>query len=159
MKKNNFKKGFGFGMSSGVITTLGVIIGLYSTTKSLIVVLGGIISVAIADAFSDAFGMHISEESTGKSNKDVWRTTVWTFFSKLFFATTFLILFLLFKMQTAIIVSIFYGFILIGVYTYKISKGNGRNYFRAIGEHLLIAVVVIVIVYFVGDLVNLISNI
>ena len=67
------KRGFGFGLVSGVITTLGVMIGLYSVTHSKLVVLGGILSVAIADSFSDALGIHISEESA----RDIDHSLVW----------------------------------------------------------------------------------
>ena len=58
--KHSFKVGFTFGVTSGIITTLGLIVGLHSGTHSKIIILGGIIVIAIADAFSDALGIHIS---------------------------------------------------------------------------------------------------
>ena len=58
--KESVKKGFGFGLTSGVITTLGMMVGLNASTGSRTAVIGGIIAIAIADAFSDAVGMHIS---------------------------------------------------------------------------------------------------
>ena len=61
--KNSLKKGYSFGLTSGIITTLGLIVGLNSSTGSKLVVIGGIITIAIADAMSDALGMHISQES------------------------------------------------------------------------------------------------
>ena len=57
--KESVKKGFGFGLTSGVITTLGMMVGLNASTGSRTAVIGGIIAIAIADAFSDAVGMHI----------------------------------------------------------------------------------------------------
>ena len=56
-------KGVGFGLTSGVITTLGMIIGLHSGTRSKLAVEVGIIVLAIADASSDAMGIHVSEEA------------------------------------------------------------------------------------------------
>lgn len=61
--KNSLKIGICFGITSGIITTLGLMMGLESGTNSRLVVLGGIFTIAIADAFSDALGIHISEES------------------------------------------------------------------------------------------------
>ena len=58
MKK--MSRGIGFGLVSGTIITLGLIIGLFSSTNSEKVIIAGIISIAIADSFSDALGMHIS---------------------------------------------------------------------------------------------------
>jgi len=70
--KVSVKKGFSFGLTSGIITTLGLMVGLNAGTHSKIVVIGGILSIAIADAFSDALGMHISEEAENQhSNKEI----------------------------------------------------------------------------------------
>lgn len=55
--------GLSFGLTSGVITTLGLIVGLHAGTHSRMVVIGGILTVAVSDAMSDALGIHISEEA------------------------------------------------------------------------------------------------
>ena len=91
--KLSIRKGLGFGLTSGIITTLGLIIGLYSSTNSKAVVLAGILVIAIADALSDGFGVHISEESGSKSTttKEIWESTVSIAASKFIFALTFLI--------------------------------------------------------------------
>jgi hypothetical protein len=40
------------------------------------VILGGILTIAIADAFSDALGIHLSEESEKiQSGKEIWEST------------------------------------------------------------------------------------
>ena len=62
MMKQPLNKGVSFGLTSGAITTLGLMVGLHSETKSAAVVLGGILTIAVADAFSDALGIHISEK-------------------------------------------------------------------------------------------------
>ena len=49
--KRSIRKGLGFGLNSGVITTLGMMVGLSASTQSRIAVIGGIIAIAIADAF------------------------------------------------------------------------------------------------------------
>ena len=64
--RHSLKTGFCFGLTSGIITTLGLIVGLHASTYSQIVVIGGIFTIAIADAASDAHGIYISEESEGK---------------------------------------------------------------------------------------------
>ena len=149
--KLSIRKGFSFGITSGIITTLGLIVGLHSGTGSKLVVLGGIITIAIADALSDALGMHISEESENHHNaKEIWESTFATLFSKFIFALTFVIPVLLFELDTAIIISVIWGLSLISIFSYYISKKEKISSSRTVFEHLLIAIVVIIITHYVG---------
>lgn len=148
-------RGFGFGVTSGIITALGILIGLYSGTHSKTIVLLGLLSVIIADAFSDAFGIHISEESsTKKKHSKIWKETFSTFISKLIFGGIFLIPILLLNLDLAIIVSLILGGIILSVFSYKIAKKRKDNIFNKILEHLGIAILVVVITYFIGNLVG-----
>ena len=143
-------------MTSGVITTLGLMVGLHSGTHSRVVVLGGIMTIAIADAFSDAIGIHISEESKeGSTEQHVWVATLSTFLSKLLFALTFVVPVLLFELSTAIVVSVAWGLSVLGVLSYKIAEFQGTNPWKVIIEHVLIAVVVITITHFVGNWISM----
>ena len=153
--KSSIKKGFSFGLVSGIITTLGLIIGLHSGTHSDMVIIGGIIVIAIADSFSDALGIHISEESEGiHSNREIWESTIATLLSKFVFALTFIIPFLIFELSTAIIVSILWGLSLIVIFSYFMAKNRKIKSYKVILEHLIIAIVVIVITHYVGDWVS-----
>lgn len=152
MMKHSLKIGFSFGLTSAIITTLGLMVGLYSGAHSKIVVIGGILTIAIADAFSDALGIHISEESENKhTTKEIWESTISTFLSKFAFALTFIVPPLLFQLSTAIIISVIYGLSLLGIFSFLISKEQKVKPWKVIVEHLIIAVVVIAITHYVGD--------
>jgi VIT1/CCC1 family predicted Fe2+/Mn2+ transporter len=149
--KNSIKKGFGFGLTSGIITTLGMIMGLEASTGSAFVVIGGIITIAIADAFSDALGVHISEESNKKtSHRTVWESTFSTLIFKFLFAITFIVPFLLLTLQYAIILSIIWGILLLSIFSFYIASERKVHPLGVIAEHLLIALIVIIITFFVG---------
>ena len=149
--KHSMRIGLSFGLTSGVITTLGLIVGLHSSTNSMTVIIGGILTIAIADAFADALGIHISEESEGKhSNKEIWQSTVSTFLSKFIFALTFIIPILLLPLTTAIIVSIVWGLSALGILSFRIAKEQGRKPWKVIAEHLLIGLVVIAATHYIG---------
>ena len=64
--RHSLQVGFSLGLTSGIITILGLIVGLNSGTHSQLAVIGGILTIAIADSLSDAMGIHISEESEDK---------------------------------------------------------------------------------------------
>jgi len=149
------KVGFSFGLTSGVITTLGLMVGLNSGTHSKLVVLGGILTIAIADSCSDALGIHVSEESEGKhTSKEVWTSTLATFFSKFFFALTFVIPVLLFELNTAVLVSIAWGLLALAAFSYRMAKSQKEKSWKVVGEHVLIAVMVIIATHLVGGWIN-----
>ena len=84
------RTGLFFGATSGVITTIGLIAGLNAGTESVVAVLGGILVVAVADAMSDALGIHLAQEADPESTeKHIWSATLWTFSSKLLVALSF----------------------------------------------------------------------
>ncbi len=150
--KLSIKKGFSFGLTSGIITTLGLIVGLHSGTHSNIVIIGGILVIAIADAMSDALGIHISEESEDKhSQKEIWESTFFTFLSKFVFALTFVIPVLFLPLSTAIIVCVIWGLSLIALFNYYMAKQQNVKPYKVVLEHLVITIMVIVITHYVGD--------
>jgi len=154
--KTSLRKGFSFGLASSMITTLGLIVGLHAGTHSRTVVIGGILTIAIADAASDALAMHISEESENHhTTKQIWAATFSTFLSKLFFALTFVIPVLLLNLDTAIIVSIIWGIVLISLLSYNIAVSQKNNPAKVISEHLVISVLVIVAAHYVGYFVGI----
>ncbi len=159
MIRDSIRTGVSFGLTSGVITTLGLMVGLHSGTNSRIAVLGGILTIAVADAFSDALGMHVCEESeNAHSTREVWESTIITFVSKFFFASIFIIPVLLLNLTTAIIVSVVIGLLIIAVASYYIARTQGAKPWKVIAEHLVIASAVIVITHYVGELVAVICN-
>ncbi|MFC1655596.1 VIT1/CCC1 transporter family protein [Patescibacteria group bacterium] len=148
---HSLKVGISFGLTSAIITTLGLIVGLNAGTSSKLVVIGGILTIAIADAFSDSLGIHISEEAENvHTAKEVWTSTAATFFAKLLFALTFLVPVLLFDLNTAIIVSIAWGLFALAVFSYYIASQQKGNPWKAVAEHMAIGVLVIAVTNFVG---------
>ncbi len=150
--KLSIRKGFGFGLTSGIITTLGLIVGLHSGTHSSIIVASGIFVIAIADAMSDALGIHISEEFEAKhSTKEIWESTIATFLSKFIFALTFIVPVLFLELFAAIVVCVMWGLFLLILLSYFMAKEQNIKPYKVIAEHLTIAVVVIVITHYIGD--------
>jgi VIT1/CCC1 family predicted Fe2+/Mn2+ transporter len=150
MKKSVFS-GMSFGLTSGIITTLGLMMGLSSSTHSKIVVIGGVLTIAISDAFSDALGVHISEESEDMhTEREIWTSTISTFASKFLFASTFLVPVILLDLTWALAASVIWGFAALGFLSLTIARMQGKRPLPVIGEHLAIAALVIVITHFAG---------
>lgn len=149
--KSSYKLGLSFGTVSGVISTLGLMVGLESGTKSELAVIGGIVMIAIADSFADALSIHVSEESQQGTKEDfIWQATIATFFGKIIIALSFVVPFFFLDLTTSIIVNIFWGLLLVGLINYLVAKGRGVRPFKLILEHILITVFVILITYLAG---------
>jgi len=147
-------KGGSFGLTSGVITTMGLLVGLHSGTQSQVAVTGGIATIALADAFSEAFGMHMSQESKpGTTTAQIWLAATATFVTKFVFAISFLVPVMLLELMTATLVAVAWGFALLTLTSYWMARVNKTAPWKSIIEHLLIASLVVVANHFVGVLV------
>lgn len=126
-------------------------VGLNATTHSKIAVIGGIVAIAVADAFSDAVGIHISEESEDRHGaREIWEATLSTFVSKFVIAFTFVVPVFMLPLYTAIVVSIVWGLTLIVLFSYFMARQQRVTAFKVVLEHVSIVVAVILITHYVG---------
>jgi len=150
--RHPIKTGISFGLTSGIITTLGLMVGLHSGTNSKLAVVGGILIIAIADAFSDALGIHVSEEAENKhSHREIWESTIYTFLSKFIVALSFIIPLLLLELKAAIILSVVWGIFLLISFNLYMAREQKQRSWKVVSEHLFIALVVIALAHYVGD--------
>ena len=150
-KSDGARTGLFFGATSGVITTLGLIVGLNAGTKSITAVLGGILVIAIADSMSDALGIHLAEEADPATDHEhVWQATITTFLTKLVFALSFAIPLLLLPLGPAVLTSVAWGMLVIIVLSYFLAKSQNESPWHIILEHLGIAILVVFLSHFIG---------
>ena len=74
-----------------------------------------------------------------------------TLISKMCMAITFIVPMLMFEFTIAIIASVAWGLVVITVLSYFLAKKQGEKSLNVIGEHLTIAVAVIIATHYVGD--------
>ena len=150
-RNDGARTGLFFGATSGVITTIGLITGLHAGTNSVTAVLGGILVIAVADALSDALGIHLAEEADPNATQHhIWAATVTTFFTKFLFSITFAVPVLLLPLQPAVIVSVVWGIAVIAVLSYFIARAQQSSPLAIIAEHVGIAVLVVIVSHFIG---------
>lgn len=155
LKSEGARTGLFFGATSGVITTVGLLTGLHAGTRSVAAVLGGILVIAVADAMSDALGIHLAEEADpNTTHGHVWAATLSTFITKFLFAGSFAIPLLLLPLQRAVWASILWGMLVITVLSYFLARSQGERPLPVIGEHLGIAIVVVILSHLIGGWVG-----
>jgi len=145
------RTGLFFGATSGVITTIGLIVGLNSGTQSITAVLGGILVIAVADAMSDALGIHLAEEADPNTDHlHVWAATIVTFLTKFVFSISFAIPLLLLPLGPAVIASVVWGLLVIVVLSYFLARSQDESPLGIIVEHVGIAALVLVFSHYIG---------
>ena len=151
IRNKGARTGIFFGATSGVITTIGLIVGLHAGTQSIVAVLGGILVVAVADASSDAMGIHLAEEANPDSTHDhIWAATIWPLLTPQVVALSFALPLLWLPLQTAVIVCVSWGLLVITLLSVYLARVQGGNTLHVITEHLGIAIVVVTVSYFIG---------
>lgn len=150
-KNDGARTGLFFGATSGVITTIGLITGLNAGTHSVTAVLGGIFVIAVADAMSDALGIHLAEEAKPHTTHGhVWSATIMTFITKFVFSISFAVPLLMLPLSTAVMASVIWGMIVIVVLSYFLARSQGEAPFAIIAEHLGIAMLVVILSHYIG---------
>lgn len=150
-KSDGARTGLFFGATSGVITTIGLIVGLNSGTRSITAVLGGILVIAVADAMSDALGIHLAEEANPDTDHvHVWAATIVTFLTKFVFSISFAIPLLLLPLGPAVVASVVWGLLVIVVLSYFLARSQDESPLAIIAEHVGIAVLVLVFSHYIG---------
>ncbi len=155
LQNKGARTGIFFGATSGVITTIGLITGLSAGTNSRVAVLGGILVIAVADAMSDALGIHIAQEADPESTANhIWAATIWTFLTKLVVALSFAVPLIFLPLQLAVAVAIGWGLAVISLLSAYLARMQRVAALPIVTEHLGIAIVVVAISHYIGLWVN-----
>lgn len=150
--RQSVKTGLSFGLTSGVITTLGLLVGLHAGTQSRVAVIGGIVTIAVADALSDAMGIHLAEESKNNGSElEIWEATVSTFLAKFVIAMSFAVPIVLLPLDEAVIASVAWGLGLLALLSYGLAKAQKIAPWKVIAEHVAIALLVVAATHYLGE--------
>ena len=142
---------FSFGTTSAIITNLSLISGLDTMTHPKLGIIGGILVIALADNISDSLGIHVYQESECITQREVWISTCTNFLARFFVSLTFILFVAILPIHWAVVCSIAWGLSLLGILSYSIAKGEEINPYRALLEHITIAIIVISLSHFIGQ--------
>ncbi|CAI4033951.1 hypothetical protein DNFV4_04393 [Nitrospira tepida] len=150
--RQSVKTGLSFGLTSGVITTLGLLVGLNAGTHSRVAVIGGIVTIAVADALSDAMGIHLAEESKNNGSElEIWEATIATFAAKFVIAMSFVLPVILLPLDQAVVASVVWGLGLLTLLSYGLAKAQKIVPWKVIAEHGAIALLVVAATHYLGE--------
>ena len=134
---------FSFGGTSGIVTSIGLIIGLGAATAPKSAIVSGLLVVALADNLSDSLSIHMYQEAEKLEERAALRTTVANFLVRVLFASTFVLIVAVLPAPHASIVALAWGFLLLGFLSYLLARVRGVSSLSEVAKHFTVAVVVI----------------
>lgn len=147
-----------FGITSGILTTLGLMTGVNAATSSQLSVIAAIASIAVADSFSDAFGMYMSKVSErGNDNGAAIRYAAGTLAGKFIFPLTFIVPVFLFPLGIGIAIDLVWGGIALALLSAEQAIVSQASILRTVGRNLSLAVAIIILSMMVGSIVSGVS--
>ncbi len=147
-------KNYILGATAGIVTNVSLIVGLGSAGASKGPIIGGLLTIALADNISDSLSIHLYKETGRTEQKMTWPATLLNFSARLVVSLSFVALVLLLSVSYAMPVAVVWGLLLLTCISFLIARSrNEKSIFEAL-KHLGVAIVVIALSWFVGFLIS-----
>ena len=144
---------FSFGATSSTVTSLGIVFGLLTSGNPRASVIGSLLVIALADNIADSLGIHIYRESTATKKENTRMFTISNFITRFGITLTFVVLFAFLPLDYAAAFCTIIGLGILVFLSYLIGVQRKTSILKEITIHLGIAVPVIVISHFLGQLI------
>jgi VIT1/CCC1 family predicted Fe2+/Mn2+ transporter len=142
---------FSFGITSAIVTSLALMMGLDQMSNAKTSIIEALLIIAIADNIADSLGIHVYRESQiPAAGSDPRIYTISNFLTRLVVMMVFITLVVTLPLAYATVISVTLGLALLTVLSYYIALYQKSSPIRSIAEHLIVAVVVIIISHFLG---------
>jgi predicted adenylyl cyclase CyaB len=144
-----------FGITSGILTTIGVLVGVNSATADRLSVVAAVVAIAVADSCSDAFGMYMAKMSErSAAPKQALRHALGTLVGKAFLPLTFLVPLLVLPLGVAVWLDLAWGALALALLSAEQAVVEQRAIARRIARNLGLALVIIAASALAGRLVE-----
>jgi hypothetical protein len=145
---------FSFGATSSTVTSLGIIFGLLSSGNPQASIIGSLLVIAVADNIADSLGIHIYRETTATKKENTRMFTVSNFITRFGITLTFVVLFAFLPLEWAATSCMVIGLGILVFLSYLIGVQRRKtSTLREILIHLGVAIPVIIISHFLGQLI------
>ncbi len=138
-----------FGATGAVTSCLALMIGLTQIGVTKNGLLGALLVVGLADNIADSLGIHVYSESRVKGYSHLH--TITNYATRACVTLAFIAFVFFLPLQAALAASVAVGLSVIAALSYFIAKTHGIVPGRAVAEHVVIAVLVLIVSLLVGS--------
>lgn len=144
-----------FGITSGILTTVGVLVGVIAANPDQLSAIGGIVAIAVADSYSDAFGMYMARVSErGTPRKLAMRHALGTLAGKAVIPLTFIVPLLVLPLGAAVWVDLGWGAVALALLSAEQAVVEQRPIGRRVARNLGLALIIVTSSLLAGKLVH-----
>ena len=143
-----------FGAVSGIVTSIGLIVGFAAAGISKPTIVAGLLIVGIADNLTDSLSIHVYQESEHLEQRAAFWATLGNFATRIAVSISFVLLVIFLSSLSAALVSFAWGISLLAGLTWFIAKSRGANAAIEIFKHLAVAITVVGASRMIGGLIG-----
>jgi vacuolar iron transporter family protein len=144
---------FSFGATSSTVTSLGIVFGLLSSGNPQASIIGSLLVIAVADNIADSLGIHIYRETTATKKENTRMFTISNFTTRFGITLTFVVSFAILPIDYAALFCVVIGLGILVFLSYLIGVQRKTSTIKEILIHLGVAIPVIIISHFLGQLI------
>lgn len=143
-----------FGGTAAIITNISLIVGLGSARTGRVAVLGGLLTIALADNISDSLGIHMYKESEGRGSAMSLFATAVNFLARLLISGSFILIVLVSPAAQTGLLAAGWGLLLLILLSTLIARHTHVNPLHETLKHVTVAVCVITASHYAGRLIS-----
>ncbi len=142
-----------FGIVSGVLTALGMLVGMNTATESRFAVIISLAVMGIVDSLSDAYGSFMSKSSDNAGPAESFRFAFGTFLGKLSMSALFSLPFLLIgSLDLAVVIDVVCGLAILAILSAEQAIATQESVRRSVAIKTIFGTVIVIVSYFFGKI-------
>jgi predicted adenylyl cyclase CyaB len=133
-----------FGITSGILTTVGLLVGVFTATADRLSVIASVVSIAVADSCSDSFATYVARASErGAPPGRALRHALGTLSGKAVMPLTFLVPLLLLPLSVAVWVDLGWGALVLALLSAEQAVVEQRSVAPRVARNLALALFIV----------------
>lgn len=158
----DLRQGIFFGINSGILATVGLIVGVAQTTTNPLYIVVSVLSLAISDGIGESYGIFLSKKAENTENKGYGPiySLISLLLAKIFTVLLFLIPLLFnwdIKYYKNLIWPIFLSLIMLTIIDYNLAKLRDEKLHKFVVPHYILLALVVFSTKIIGMLLNKIN--
>lgn len=143
------------GVTSGIITTLGLMMGVNSSNPTRRSIMVAILAMAIGNSCSDAYSVYNARQAERGSNRRVaWRFALMTLAGEFVFTLSFVLAVAILPLSTGIIANLAWGTIALALFSAEQAVVGQKNVILSVGFNLGLAAAIVVLTSQIENIID-----